>query len=200
MELNPRAAILVFRENLMFLWLTSNEWEAVLIIVAAVAASLFALSFWPKPGKHRGEAHEASIEMKLYTADLQRGTQHWHDYPNAPRPMWADPVPHLEEPEADVTDLSLLRLTPANETQGASEEWSPVAAIEAVTDFVVEQAQDIVPWEHTKRDFFAMADQLDDMRWELEFAKLDDMLEEQARRCDAAVEAINPGKQLVLVS
>ena len=181
-------------------WFTATEWYIILGLLI-LATILFVTSyFWPhKGGKHSAEANTGSIEIKLYTSDLQRGTQHWHDFPNAPRPMWADPAPRLEELEVDVTDLSLLRLTPANEVQGATEEWSPLAAIDAQTDFIDERLTaaydelDLVPVKPRIHDHFALRQMLEDAWWEQAFAILDDELEQQLRRCDAAVDAILPG-------
>jgi hypothetical protein len=198
---------MVSKENLMLAWFNAHiSWWDILIL-GCVAGILFALSFWPhKGGKHSAEAQEESIEMKLYTSDIQRGTQHWHTLDNPGPDGRVDITPEIHEALMevgwlpDVTDPSLLKLTPANETLGATEAWSPLAAMGAQDDFIEEEKQDLVPWEFVKRDHYAELEALEDLRWELEFAKLDDILEEQARRCDAAVEAINPGKQLVLVA
>lgn len=194
----------------MFGFTVLETWLLGGTIVVSPTALLLTYIWWPKGGKHTAEARTGSMDMKLYTADIQRGTQHWHDLSN-PRPdgrvdLTPDVVEALQEVGwlPDITDPSLLKLTPANEAQGATEEWSPSTAVAIVTDFVEEQEKEakqaLIPWNFMKPDPFKQLDELEDLKWELLFRNLDNVLEEQARRCDAAVEAIFPGKQLVLVS
>lgn len=191
-------------------------WQTTVLLIAIIGGlSVLAATFLIKPKVQRvatqqEEAEKESTLTKLYTSDIQRGTQHWpltpttHVYEDG----HVDITPEIHQALMDVgwipdiTDPSLLKLTPANEALGATEEWSPLAAIEAQDDFVTESAAQEVIAVPIRRDHYAMREMLEDAWWDQAFAILDDELEMLCRRCDAAVDAINPGglRQLALAA